>query len=113
MIGLVKSKNDVIIGMFFYDRNHLKKVFSADIGVEPLSQVPDIIENACRRLVRLWRIPSSGGVGCFFACLPSSPEGYAGQVISTENPNFEMTSSHHHRHPPDRRQKFLMNMANS
>ena len=28
----------------------------------------------------------------FFACLPSSPEGYAGQVISTENPNFEMAS---------------------
>jgi len=24
--------------------------------------------------------------------LPSSPEGYAGQVISTENPNFEIAS---------------------
>jgi hypothetical protein len=30
-------------------RSHLKKVFSSDIGVEPSSQVPDILESACRR----------------------------------------------------------------
>jgi len=29
----------------------------------------------------------------FFACLPSSPGGYAGQVISNKNPNFEMPST--------------------
>jgi hypothetical protein len=25
----------------------------------------------------------------FFACLPSSPEGYAGHVIFNKNPHFE------------------------
>ncbi|MGA8178410.1 MAG: hypothetical protein WB792_00020 [Desulfobacterales bacterium] len=49
-------------------RSDLKKVFSSDIGVEPLSQVLDILEYACGLIL---------GVA----------------VISTENPNFEMTSS--------------------
>ena len=69
-------------------KNQLKKVFSSDIGVEPLFQVLDILEYACGLILGL-------------------------VLISTENPNFEMASIHHHRDPPDRRQIFLMNTANS
>ena len=50
-----------------YSRRHLKKVFSPDIGVEPLSQVLDILEYACGLILGL-------------------------ALISTENPNFEITS---------------------
>jgi hypothetical protein len=49
-------------------RSHLKKVFSSDIGVEPSSQVLDILEYACGLILGL-------------------------ALISKENPNFEMTSS--------------------
>jgi len=48
-------------------RSHLKKVFSSDIGVEPSSQVLDILEYACGMILGL-------------------------ALISTENPNFEMAS---------------------
>jgi hypothetical protein len=48
-------------------RSHLKKVFSADIGVEPSSQVLDILEYACGLILGL-------------------------ALISTENPNFEIAS---------------------
>jgi hypothetical protein len=47
-------------------RSHLKKVFSSDIGVESSNQVLDILEYACGLIL-----------------------GFA--LISTENPNFEMT----------------------
>ena len=67
-------------------RRHLKKVFLSDICVEPSSQVLDILEYACprSRFQTRW---------LFFACLPSSPEGYAGQMISNKNPNFELPST--------------------
>ena len=48
-------------------RSHLKKVFSSDIGVEPSSQVLDILKYAC-------------GLSLGLA------------LISPENPNFEMAS---------------------
>jgi hypothetical protein len=48
-------------------RSHLKKVFSSDIGVESSNQVLDILEYACGLILGL-------------------------ALISTENPNFEMTS---------------------
>jgi hypothetical protein len=48
-------------------RSCLKKVFSADIGVEPSSQVLDIHEYACGLILGLALIP-------------------------TENPNFEKAS---------------------
>jgi hypothetical protein len=48
-------------------RNYLKKVFSPDIGVEPSSQVLDILEYACGLILGL-------------------------ALISTENPNFEKVS---------------------
>jgi hypothetical protein len=47
---------------------HLKKFFSPDIGVEPSSQVLDILEYAFGLILGL-------------------------ALISTENPNFEMASS--------------------
>jgi hypothetical protein len=47
--------------------SHLKKVFSSDIGVEPSSQVLDILEYACGLILSL-------------------------ALISNENPNFEMAS---------------------
>ncbi len=50
-------------------RSHIKKVFSSDIGVEPSSQVLDILEYACGLILGL-------------------------VLISTENPNFEMASSY-------------------
>jgi hypothetical protein len=49
-------------------RRHLKKVFSPDIGVEPLSQVLDIREYACGWILGL-------------------------ALISTENSNYEITSN--------------------
>ena len=49
-------------------RSRLKKVFSPELGVEPLSQVLDILEYACG-----WRF------------------GLA--LISDKNPNFEIVSS--------------------
>jgi hypothetical protein len=49
-------------------RSHLKKVLSSDIGVEPSSQVLDILEYACGLILGL-------------------------ALISTENPNFEMVSN--------------------
>jgi hypothetical protein len=49
-------------------RSHLKKVFSSDIGVEPSSQVLDILEYASGLILGL-------------------------VLISTENPNFEIASS--------------------
>jgi|GEM_PF-1831271 len=49
-------------------RSHLKKVFSSDIGVEPSSQILDILEYAC-------------GLSLGLA------------LISTENPNFEIASN--------------------
>ena len=48
-------------------RSHLKKVFSSDIGVEPSSQVLDILKYACGLILGL-------------------------ALISTENPNFETAS---------------------
>jgi len=48
-------------------RSHLKKAFSSDIGVEPSSQVLDILEYACGLILGL-------------------------ALISTENPSFEMAS---------------------
>jgi hypothetical protein len=48
-------------------RSRLKKVFSSDIGVDPSYQVLDILEYACGLIL-----------------------GFV--LISTENPNFEMTS---------------------
>jgi hypothetical protein len=51
-------------------RSHLKKVFSSDIGVEPPSQILDILEYACGLIL-------------------------GPALISKENPNFEMTSSVH------------------
>jgi hypothetical protein len=48
-------------------RSHLKKVFSADIGVKPSSQVLGILEYACGLILGL-------------------------VMISTENPNFEIAS---------------------
>ena len=48
-------------------RNHLKKVFSSDIGVESSSQFLDILMYACGLIL-----------------------GFA--LISNENPNFEMIS---------------------
>ena len=53
---------------FILTRSHLKKVVSSDIGVEPSSQVLDLLEYACGLILGL-------------------------AVISTENPNFEMASS--------------------
>jgi hypothetical protein len=50
-------------------KSHLKKVFSSDIGVEPSSQILDILEYACGLIL-----------------------GRA--LISTENPNFEMASGY-------------------
>ena len=50
-----------------HPKSHLKKVFSSDIGVEPSYQVLDILEYASGLI--LGRV-----------------------LISTENPNFEMTS---------------------
>jgi hypothetical protein len=47
--------------------SHLKKVFSPDIGVEPSSQVLDILKYACGLTLDL-------------------------ALISTENPNFEIAS---------------------
>ena len=44
-------------------RGHLKKVFSPDIGDAFSSQVLDILEVACRRFIRPWRIPVTGGAG--------------------------------------------------
>jgi hypothetical protein len=52
---------------YFLIRNHLKKVFSTDIGVEPSSQVLDILEYACGLILGL-------------------------ALISAKNPNFEITS---------------------
>ncbi len=49
------------------NRSHLKKVFSSDIGVDPSSQVLDILEYACGLIL-----------------------GFV--LISTENPNFEIAS---------------------
>jgi len=49
-------------------RSLLKKVFSSDIGVEPSYQVLNILEYACGLILGL-------------------------ALISTENPNFEMTSN--------------------
>jgi hypothetical protein len=49
-------------------RSHLNKVFSPDIGVEPSTQVLDILKYAC-------------GLTLGFA------------LISTENPNFELLYS--------------------
>jgi hypothetical protein len=49
-------------------RSHLKKVFSAVIGVEPSSQVLDILEYACGLILGL-------------------------ALISIKNPIFEMASS--------------------
>jgi hypothetical protein len=49
-------------------RNYLKKVFSSDIGVEPSSQVLDILKYACGLILGL-------------------------ALISTENPNFEIASN--------------------
>jgi hypothetical protein len=51
----------------FHPGSHLKKVFSADIGVEPSSQVLDILEYACGLILGL-------------------------ALTSIENPNFEMAS---------------------
>ena len=48
-------------------RIHLKKVFSADIGVESSSQILDILEYACGLILGL-------------------------ALILTENPNFEIAS---------------------
>jgi len=48
-------------------RSYLKKVFSSDIGVEPSSQVLDILEYACGLILGL-------------------------VLISIENPNFELAS---------------------
>jgi hypothetical protein len=48
-------------------RSHLKKIFSTDIGVEPSSQDLDMLEFGCG--LRLGLV-----------------------LISTENPNFEITS---------------------
>jgi hypothetical protein len=52
---------------FTFHRSHLKTVFSPDIGVEPSSQVLDILEYACGLILGLI-------------------------LISTENPNFEVAS---------------------
>ncbi len=52
---------------FTFSISHLKKVFSPDIGVEPSSQVLDILEYACGLILGL-------------------------VLISTENPNFEVAS---------------------
>ena len=52
---------------FTFHRSHLKKVFSPDIGVEPSSQVLDILEYACGLILGL-------------------------ALISTENSNFEVVS---------------------
>jgi hypothetical protein len=49
-------------------RSYLKKVFSPDIGVEPSSQVLDILEYACGLILGL-------------------------VLISNENPNFEIASN--------------------
>ncbi len=49
-------------------RSHLKKVFLSDIGVEPSSQVLDILEYACGLILAL-------------------------ALISNKNPNFEMASN--------------------
>ena len=49
-------------------RSHLKKVFSSDTCVEPLSQVLDILEYACGLILGL-------------------------ALISIENPNFEIASN--------------------
>ena len=51
-----------------HNRSHLKKVFSSDIGVEPSSQILDILEYACGLIL-----------------------GFA--LISNENPNFETASN--------------------
>jgi len=51
----------------FCIRSHLKKVFLSDIGVEPSSQVLDILEYACGLILGL-------------------------ALISNKNPNFEMAS---------------------
>jgi len=51
-----------------YIRRHLKKVFSLDIGVEPSSQILDILEYACGLILGL-------------------------ALISNENPNFEIASN--------------------
>jgi hypothetical protein len=57
---------DAHLSFIFY-RSHLKKVFSPNIGVEPSSQVLDILEYACGLILGL-------------------------VLISTENPNFEEAS---------------------
>jgi hypothetical protein len=56
-------------------RSHRKKVFSSDIGVEPSSQLLDILEYACGLIL-----------GLAFLSRRSLRE------ISAENPNFEMAS---------------------
>jgi hypothetical protein len=58
----------MVIKAIYETRSHLKKVFSSDIGVEPSSQVLDILEYACGLILSL-------------------------ALISTENPNFEITSN--------------------
>jgi hypothetical protein len=66
-------------------------VFSADIGVEASSQVLDILGHACRRFIRPWRIPSTGGTGSSSASRSCPADLW--REISTENPNFEIASS--------------------
>ena len=56
-------------------KSHLKKVFSPDIGVEPSSQVLDILEYAC---------------GLIFGLAFLSRRSW--REISTEYPNFETVS---------------------
>jgi hypothetical protein len=65
---------DAHLSFTFY-RNHLKKVFSPDIGVEPSSQVLDILDMRVED-------PVNRRCGLILGLV----------LISTENPNFEESS---------------------